>query len=197
MKPTLYLLLLCSLAFTTVSGQNFTQPDEHDTTRILIKSAPVAVHVWGDAGAGFGLDYGGLIGARADFYPIPYLAVFGAVGWEMIGIGWNTGVLARLIPADGMHGVRPYFKAMYGVNAVTQVDGKAGYDAMYYGLSIGFGLETRFGRSKRSGINFDLNFPFRSPEYFSTLNRMLNDPSLEMKNTPLPITISLGYVVEF
>ena len=197
MKLKLYLLILSAIAFQTVYAQDYSQPNQHDTTRILVKKTRIPVRSWGDGGAGFGIDYGGLVGARADFYPNPYMAVFGAVGWEIIGIGWNTGILARLLPADGTHGARPYFKVMYGVNAVSQVSGKSGYDAMYYGVTVGFGLETRFGRSRKNGINFDFNVPFRSPEYFDTLDRMKNDKSLTMKSTPLPITISIGYVVEF
>lgn len=152
---------------------------------------------WGDGGAGIGLDYGGLIGVKASFYPIKYMAVFGAVGWEIIGIGWNVGILGRIIPADGKHGTRPYLKVMYGVNGATQVKGKNGYDEMFYGLTVGAGLELRFGKIKKNGINIDLNVPFRSPEFFDMVSRIKNDPQIDLKNDPWPVTISVGYMVEF
>lgn len=152
---------------------------------------------WGDGGAGLGLDYGGLIGVKASFYPIKYMAVFGAVGWEIIGIGWNVGILGRVIPADGKHGTRPYLKVMYGVNGATQVKGKNGYDEMFYGLTVGAGLELRFGKIKKNGINIDLNVPFRSPEFFDMVSRIKNDPQIDLKNDPWPVTISVGYMVEF
>ena len=152
---------------------------------------------WGDGGAGLGLDYGGLVGVKASFYPIKYMAVFGAVGWEIIGIGWNAGILGRIIPADGKHGTRPYLKVMYGVNGATQVKGKNGYDEMFYGLTVGAGLELRFGKIKKNGINIDLNVPFRSPGFYDMLSRIKDDPQIDLKNEPWPVTISVGYMVEF
>ena len=152
---------------------------------------------WGDGGIGFGIDYGGLIGVKATFYPIKYMGIFAAGGWELIGIGWNVGVLGRIIPADGTHTARPYLKVMYGVNAVTKVSGMNGYDKMFYGFTVGAGLEIRFGRRRASGINLDLNVPFRSPDYFLQVSNMKNNPQITMTSSTIPITISIGYNVEF
>ena len=185
-------------------GQDNTKLVTKDNTQIVAKDTvittkpPVKVERrWGDGGVGIGIDYGGLIGVKATFYPIAYLGVFAAGGYELIGIGWNVGCLGRIIPADGRHGVRPYLKVMYGVNGVTKVTGKSGYDKMFYGVTPGIGLETRFGKKKKSGINIDLNIPIRSPEYFDMVNRMKNDPQIKMNNSTIPISVSIGYNVEF
>jgi hypothetical protein len=193
----LYLLFFVSLfAIQTMSGQGNSQRAIIDT--ITFKKPPVkAERRWGDGGIGFGLDYGGLLGVRASFYPVSYMGIFASGGWELIGIGWNAGVLGRLFPADGKHGVRPYLKAMYGMNGATTVSGRGGYDKMFYGITTGIGLEVRFGRNKKNGLNLDLNVPFRSPEYFEMVDRMKRDPSLKMNNSTLPIAISLGFVAEF
>jgi hypothetical protein len=172
-------------------------PDTIHVPVIRKKIPPKPEHRWGDGGIGFGLDYGGLIGVKATFYPIKYMGIFGAAGWEYIGIGWNAGVLGRLIAADGTHGARPYMKVMYGVNAVTTVSGLGGYDKMFYGFTVGLGLEARFGRRKASGINLDLNFPFRTPDYFLQVSNMHNNPQIKMTSSTIPVTVSIGYNVEF
>jgi hypothetical protein len=192
------ILILCIM---TLSG-NFLMGQEPIKPKVTDSSASVnhdvkAERRWGDGGVGIGLDYGGLIGVKATFYPIPYMGVFGAVGWELIDIGWNVGCLGRILPADGKHAARPYLKAMYGVNGVTKVEGKSVYDKLFYGFTAGIGLETRFGKKKKSGINLDLNVPFRSPEYFHQISQMKNDPQIKMTNSPLPIAISIGYSAEF
>jgi hypothetical protein len=138
MKHLFLLSIVALFAIQTVSGQENPQRAIIDT--MTFARHPVkAERRWGDGGVGIGIDYGGLIGVRASFYPVSYMAIFAAGGWEVIGIGWNAGVLGRLLPADGKHGYRPYLKVMYGVNGVTKVSGKAGYDKMFYGLTTGIG----------------------------------------------------------
>jgi hypothetical protein len=199
MKHCLLFLIFGMVFPCLVSGQNDTPLVTKDTTIVSlppVKTERRAERRWGDAGVGFGLDYGGIFGVRASFYPVRYMGVFAAGGWEVVGLGWNIGVLGRAVPADGKHSVRPYLKLMYGVNGATKVTGKRGYDKMFYGLTPGIGLETRFGRMKKSGISIDINIPFRSPAFFKQISDMENDPDLS-KVTVLPFAISIGYVAEF
>ena len=203
MKLPLVFFVLLVFTIKTMSGQDARMLVTKDSTVVTIPTTTLTKTVtkperrWGDGGVGFGIDYGGLLGVKATFYPIPYMGVFAAGGWELIGLGWNVGCLGRLIPADGKHGVRPYLKVMYGVNGATKVDGKSSYDKMFYGVTIGVGLETRFGRLKKSGINIDLNVPFRSPEYFDQVAAMKSDPQIKVTTSTIPITISIGYNIEF
>lgn len=200
MKKTIFILLLvvgtCRITFAQEKQGTATK----DTTVLaVLKQKPVAnpEHRWGDAGFGIGLDYGGLPGVKATVYVIPYMGIFGAVGYDLFQIAWNVGALGRFIPADGTHGVRPYVKIMYGVNGATTVKGMTGYDKLFYGFTPGIGLETRFGKTKKSGLNFDLNFPLRSPEFFFQVNAMKNDPNLTNVTSPIPVAFSIGYQFEF
>ena len=196
MKIKFCLLALLFLIIQSTFAQDYSKAALPDTGKTA-KNKINPIRRWGDGGVGIGLDYGGIIGVKASFYPISNLGVFAAVGWEAIDFGWNAGCLARLFPADGRHGWRPYLKVMYGVNAVTEVTGLNGYNHLYYGFTPGIGLEIRFGRFKKSGLNLDLNFPFRSPQYFSMINSMKSNPEITMKSTPTPVAFSLGYLVEF
>jgi hypothetical protein len=152
---------------------------------------------WGDIGIGFGLDYGGLFGVNASFNPIPYMSAFASGGWELIAFGWNVGLVGRLFPAGGPKHIRPYIKVMYGVNAAIKVSGWSAYDEVYCGVTPGVGMEARFGKIRRSGLNVDLNFPIRDGSYFYDLNDVKNNPQIQMKSTPLPISVSFGYHFEF
>jgi len=196
MRHKYYFLLIAFFAIQQVSGQDYSQPVPQDTVKV-IKHSRAPERRWGDGGVGLGLDYGGILGIKATFYPISYMGIFAAVGWENVGIGYNAGILGRLLPANGTRSVRPYLKVMYGVNGATKVTGKNGYDKMFYGITTGIGLEIRFGRAKKGGINFDLNVPFRSPQFFDTIDQLEHDKSLTMKTSVIPITVSLGYNVEF
>jgi hypothetical protein len=192
MRIRLLLIVAVVLGSFTIFGQ--------DSSKVIMPKKEMfdkPERRWGDFGVGFGLDYGGLIGAKVTFNPIPYMGIFAAGGWELIGLGWNVGVLGRLFPAGGKKHVRPYLKVMYGVNAVTKVQGASEYDKMFYGVTPGIGIETRFGLMRRSGLNVDLNVPIRSSAYFDHINQMKNDPSIEMKNSTIPISISIGYHFEF
>ena len=194
MKTRIFIATLLLLLSLTFFGQ--------DTTNLLTPQKAASLlsqpeRRWGDFGLGLGLDYGGLIGVKASFYPIPYMAVFASGGWEIVALGWNVGVLGRLFPAGGVKHVRPYVKVMYGVNAAIKVEGWSAYDELYYGVTPGIGMEARFGKMRRSGLNADLNFPIRDGSYFNDLNEIRNNPQIEMKSTPLPITVSIGYHFEF
>jgi len=196
MRSNFFLFPLVLFTIQTVYGQDYSKHISNDST-VSVKPVVKAERRWGDLGIGFGLDYGGLIGVKATVYPISYMGIFASGGWELVGLGWNVGCLGRIIPADGKHGVRPFLKLMYGVNGVTKVTGKSVYDKMFFGLTVGLGLETRFGKRKKSGLNIDLNFPFRSPQYFDQVARMKSDPQIKMTSSTIPVAISFGYNIEF
>ena len=86
---------------------------------------------------------------------------------------------------------------MYGVNGVTKVSVMTSYDKIFYGWTVGAGLETRFGKKRKSGINLDLNVPFRTPDFFNQVNAMKSDPDVTNVSSIIPITISVGYVIEY
>lgn len=197
MKTLAITILLLALSLITLAQEKLPGSSVSPDTAIRKTLVVVPERRWGDIGAGFGLDYGGLLGVKGTFNPIPYLGVFVAGGLQIGGYGWNTGIIGRILPALSTRSVRPYAKLMYGVNAATKVDGKPEYDGLYTGLTTGIGSEFRFGRKKLVGLNLDLNVPFRSPEFFETYNKILDDPAVELSSKVLLITISLGFHVDF
>lgn len=158
---------------------------------------------YSDIGLGLGLDYGGVLGAKFTYTPIKYLGIFAAGGLQVGGFGWQVGAKGYIISKTSKHGFRPNVKAMYGVNAsIYVVDDLTKavvdeYTEIYHGFSIGPGIEMRFGRLKKIGLDVDINFPFRSEEFWDDWEEVQNDPSIEDTVDPNAFTISIGFHMEF
>ncbi len=149
-----------------------------------------------DLGFGLGMDYGGLIGAQMGYSPIKYLDLFGSIGYALINVGWEFGVRGYFVSKTKKHTFRPYGKAMYGYNAVIVIEGASEYNKIYYGPTVGAGVELRFGREKVHGFNIDINVPIRSDKFNTDFNELNNNPNITEMGKPLPIAISMGYHME-
>jgi hypothetical protein len=137
-------------------------------------------------GIGLGLDYGG-IGGKIAVLPSPHVAVFGGLGYNLNGLGYNVGVAGRFLPEAK---ACPYVAVMYGYNAVVVVDGMDSENKTYYGATAAAGVELKTRNGKF--WNFGLVLPFRSSEYHDQVDRLMNDPNIEMTE-PLPIGFTVGY----
>lgn len=150
-----------------------------------------------DVGIGFGMDYGGVLGLQIGVAPIKHVTAFGAVGYYMIGIGWNFGLKVLPFPKTTEHGVRPFLKAMYGCNSIIVAEGTDKYDKIYKGFTAGLGIEFRFGKKKMNGFDIDLNIPLRTGEFWVDYNAMKNDPTMSVTQEPIPVAFSVGFHHEF
>lgn len=153
-------------------------------------------HVF-DFGAGYGLDYGGLVGVKASYIlPFPHISIFGAAGVQVKGFGWNAGTTFHILPENNKYLFRPNVKIMYGINRSTIVIGASKYDKMFTGFTPGVGFEFMFGRKKANGFDLDLNIPISSQKFTDHLEMIDNDPYIGPM-TMLPIAFSIGYHHEF
>jgi hypothetical protein len=139
-------------------------------------------------GLGGGIDYGGF-GGRISILTSQKLEFFGAIGYNLLGIGLNGGVDWRILPQSR---ICPYFGAMYGYNAVIKVKGAEMYNKTYYGPSWNLGLEF-WSRRNKSFFNFELIVPIRSSEYHKDIKDLKNNQNITFSNVPLPFGISIGY----
>lgn len=150
-----------------------------------------------DVGLGLGMDYGGVFGGKITWSPLKYLGVFAAGGLQLGGFGWQIGVKGYAIPKTSKKGFRPDLKVMYGINAVIYVMDYDQYNELYQGFSLGPGVEIRFGRLKKHGLDADLNIPIRSKEFYDDWDKLKKDPNIVIESEPLPVSISIGYHMEF
>lgn len=141
-----------------------------------------------NVGFGGGLDYGGF-GTRATLVASKRLEFFGAIGYNLLGAGFNAGADFRLAPKSKFC---PYFGLMYGYNAVIKVQGASEYNKTYYGPSLNLGLEI-WGQRRPNFLNIELIVPMRSRGFHDDLNNLKNNSSIIFKNDILPIAFSIGY----
>ncbi len=190
--PAIFLLVLAFSGIYSVSrGQS------HLPNIDSIKRNHISMH-WFDIGAGFGMDYGGVIGAQFMVHPATgYCGVFLAGGYDILNLAWGAGIEGQYPAADNIHKVRGKIKLMYGPSAVIKVEGASEYNKIYYGLIPGIGLQLRFGRERTDGLDLDLNFPLRPADFFSQLSEIKNNPSIDLKNDIWPVAFSIGFHHEF
>ena len=144
-----------------------------------------------NVGLGFGLDYGGF-GGRFTFLPTDRIALFGAVGWNVIGLGFNGGVNFRISPQKK---ISPFIGAMYGYNGAIKVTGSIDFKEVYYGPSFSFGTEI-WSFLKYDYFNIELILPLRPSEYKTDYDE-LKDMGVEFKVPSIPVAFSLGYHFAF
>ena len=152
---------------------------------------------WVDLGIGLGLDYGGLLGAKIAFLPIPNVDAFVGVGYYLFSMGWNVGATWHILPSTQRYTLRPNIKIMYGTNGGTTVSGNSDYNKNFYGFTPGVGLEIMFGHGKRNGFDLDVNFPIHGQDFWDQIDMMKNDPQLDNVKTPWPVAFAFGYHHEF
>ncbi|PLW95941.1 MAG: hypothetical protein C0591_10055 [Marinilabiliales bacterium] len=150
-----------------------------------------------DVGAGFGLDYGGIIGLQVTYIPIKYAGVITSIGYYAVNLGWQIGVKGFILPKTNLKKVRPTVKFMYGTNRLIIVDGASQFNKSYLGFTPGAGVEFRFGAKKTHGLNLDVNIPINSSEFNEDYQALIDNPAIDITAPPSPIAISVGYHFEF
>ncbi|OFX58810.1 MAG: hypothetical protein A2046_05555, partial [Bacteroidetes bacterium GWA2_30_7] len=115
----------------------------------------------GFIGLGMGLDYGGF-GINFLVYPQKNIGVFGGVGYAIAGLGWNAGIKARFAPEK--YFINPYLIAMYGYNAAVYFKNMPDRNQIFYGYSVGFGIDFHLSKYGHSYLQLGLLFPIRTAE---------------------------------
>ena len=139
-------------------------------------------------GVGLGLDYGG-IGVKISGYPVKHFGLFGGAGYNLVKVGYNLGAIGRILPGKR---VCPYVTGMYGSNAVIVVQNASNFNKVYYGPTLGGGIELHFG-SGQNFMNFGLLIPIRPQEFYDDWDRIKALPNVTDATDPLPVGISVGY----
>jgi hypothetical protein len=175
MKP-LTTLLLC-LPFA-VNAQDHAQPVRPPASNTM---------EW-NLGLGLGIDYGGL-GLQLQCRPAAPLVVFAGGGYALAGLGYNAGVQGRILPAAKWC---PFVSGMYGYNAVIVVKGADEYDQIYYGPSVGLGVENHNRQNVENFWRFELIIPARPSEFTEDLEALKKNPLIDMRSEPPPFAISIA-----
>ena len=138
-------------------------------------------------GVGLGLPYGA-IGLRLGTNITDGLNLFGGVGYQISGVGYNIGLL-KDFPSSGM--TQFYLTGMYGTNAAIKVNGLPEYDKVYTGPSFGIGI--KINSMDGNYLDLGLLLPIRSSEYYDDETAVKNDPRISEFQAAWTVLIVIGY----
>ena len=174
--------LILLLAFQ-LNAQFKSQEDPFQTTRQLDQIS---------IGIGGGLDYGGF-GGNVTYYPVKSVGLFGGVGYALAGVGYNAGVKFRYVPDKPDAKVHPFGLVMYGYNAAIAVMNASYLNKLFYGPTLGGGIDFHRNPLKRGYWSFAIFVPIRKSEVDDYIEYLENDYGAEFQYGLFPIGGSIGY----
>lgn len=142
-------------------------------------------------GLGIGEDFGAF-GGNITVYPQQNIGLFVGFGDAIAGFGYNIGVKIRALPNHGQSKVRPFFEAMYGYNAAVAVSNASQDNKLFYGPTVGAGLDIGSTRKGKGFLSLAILVPIRSPDVQNYIDQ-LRANGVSFPNDLLPITFSIGY----
>lgn len=171
MKKIILIAMIVINSYTLSQAQNFSSSKGKATV-----------------GLGMGLPYGGF-GGRLSINPLDQVTLFGGLGYNLVGVGYNVG-MQYILPSE-KH-TEFFLTAMYGYNAVMKIKGTDIYNDSYNGFSAGAGL--RLNSKKNEGVFWDFGFliPARSQQYRDDWNNLNNNPMIENLSKASPVLIFVG-----
>jgi hypothetical protein len=145
------------------------------------------------AGIGVGYEFGGG-GANVLYYPTRNIGIFGGVGYNFIGVGYNAGIKIRYAESNSATVITPFVVAMYGYNTTVRYDNYAKFNKTFYNATIGGGVDFRPNKVKLGYFSLAILVPFRNPDvknYRTGDNSQIYDHS--PSNKLFPLSASFGY----
>lgn len=142
-----------------------------------------------DIGIGFGLPYGG-IGGRYVFNPLEAISLTAGVGYNLLNVGYNIGVMGNLPVSDNL---QLYLLGMFGTNAVIIVEGADNENGSYTGFSFATGVKLFPKRNSSRYWDFGLIIPIRSSSFKDDWDYIKDSGIFDIKSDPWPVLITVGY----
>jgi hypothetical protein len=143
-------------------------------------------------GLGMGLDHGGF-GGNLIFYPVRSIGIFGGAGYALAGVGYNAGAKFRFIPEKYEAKLHPYVLAMYGYNAAVLILNRSDLNKLFYGPSLGAGIDYHSNHQKLGYWSIAVLIPIRKPEAKEYIDMLENVYGADFQTKLFPIAISIGY----
>ena len=141
-------------------------------------------------GIGGGLPYGGF-GVRFGTNVVNGLNLFGGVGYQLAGIGYNLGLLKDFQSANM---VQFYLTGMYGSNAAIKVKGLENeYNNVYAGATVGLGIKINSIQKEGNYWDIGILLPFRSSKFDEDYDRLKRDSRITDLSDPWPVLLVIGY----
>ncbi|NJO69042.1 MAG: hypothetical protein HC830_06910 [Bacteroidetes bacterium] len=169
--------------------QTHISKNEIDT--VILKPAIANIIDFATLGLGIGQDNGGF-GANLTVYPHRNIGVFAGVGYAMADFGYNVGFKVRAISETNFRRGSVYGLAMYGYNAgIVIADGKE-FNKLFYGPTIGMGIDYKYRPDQPFYWSVGVNIPFRGTKVQDYIEDLEKNHNIKMTTNLLPVTFSFG-----
>jgi hypothetical protein len=143
-------------------------------------------------GVGFGLDYGGL-GANLTLYPAKNLGLFAGAGYALADAGYNVGVKIRLFSPHNPPKLQFSILGMYGYNTAVKIFNAEELSKLFFGPTIGAGLDLKLKKQSSGYFSFGLFIPIRNEEVSEYIDYLKYDRGVDFSMELLPFAVSAGY----
>ena len=147
-------------------------------------------------GLGLGLDYGGF-GGNLLYYPQKNIGLFCGIGYNLVKVGFNLGIKSRIPLGSSTNHISLSALAMYGYNAVIKVEDHKELNKVFYGFTLGAGVDLRPWRFSDDYMTLAILVPFRGSEVRDYIDNLKYAYSVVFENELFPVAISIGYRIVF
>lgn len=142
-------------------------------------------------GFGMGLPYGGF-GVNLKTNVADGFALFGGLGYQISGIGYNVGAI-KDISSIGLADI--YALGMYGTNAGIKIKGDFSYEKLYFGPSFGAGVRINSRQKEGNHWNMGLLVPIKSSSYKAKEKEFKNSPFIQDFTPTWDVLFYVGYSI--
>ena len=112
-------------------------------------------------------------------------------------MGYNLGIKSRIALGSSTSHVLLSFMAMYGYNAVIRVQDYRDLNKVFYGATIGAGVDFKPFRYSDDYISLSLFVPLRSSEVQDYVDYLEQVYNVVFEQGLIPVTFSFGYRIVF
>lgn len=160
--------------------------------KLVLKTNSVVTFDKISIGLGIGQDYGG-VGGNFLYYPQRNIGLFFGLGYNLANVGYNLGIKSRIAIGSSSSHVLLSALAMYGYNAVIKVADMRELNKVFYGATVGVGMDYKPFEYSDDYISVSLFVPIRSSEVQEYMDYLKQAYSVEFEQGLFPVTFSVGY----
>ena len=143
-------------------------------------------------GVGAGYDFGGY-GGSLIYYPQRSVGVFAGVGYAVAGVGYNVGFKLRALSHRSVTPIVPFVVGMYGYYAWAAPKGYSYFNKLFYGPTVGAGVDFRPLKSKFGYLTATVLLPIRTDDAKNYIEDLNTRQSISYSHKLHAVNASIGY----
>lgn len=144
-------------------------------------------------GIGIGQDFGGIGLGILHYGNNKNMGIFGGVGYTPAGVGINGGLKLRLVSPKNFVKFNPFILGMYGYTSAIYVSNDTQYNKMFYGATVGGGLDFKVRKTSRGFWTFAILLPINKSKANNYIQDLTYYRQIKFSTEQSSLTYSIGY----